>query len=238
MNAKYSRPALAMDCETQDDDRFEFDFSRYVPHINWRAFMSIRAEKFLKRNGILFVCLALLTVWTWTTCTITRHNAIMETEARLSFDYDAAYDEGYQACLDEQSASNLLTGDESKQAAIEDLSEQLAVHVASLRMDRHVTEAGAETYCWVDLARLISGEHGDTLQAVFDEGQIEAYTPGHAVRNEDREITRRVATAYINNEYPDGFTPELQYAEINADGSVTARSKLKTDSTTVFWRIK
>ena len=29
-----------------------------------------------------------------------------------------------------------------------------------------------------------------------------------------------------------------QYAEINADGSVTARDMWKTDSTTTFWRIQ
>lgn len=130
----------------------------------------------------------------------------------------------------------LLTGEESRQAAINDLGEKLAVHAAGLRMDRKVTKAGAETYLWVDAARLLSGKYGSTIDDVLS-GPVENYDPNHAVRNEDREIGLKVASAVINGAYPDGFTTDLQFAEINADGSVTARSKLKTDSTTVFWRV-
>ena len=130
----------------------------------------------------------------------------------------------------------LLTGEESRQAAINDLGEKLAVHAAGLRMDRKVTKAGAETYLWVDAARLLSGKYGATIDDVLS-GPVENYDPNHAVRNEDREIGLKVASAVINGAFPDGFTTDLQFAEINADGSVTARSKLKTDSTTVFWRV-
>ena len=130
----------------------------------------------------------------------------------------------------------LLTGEESRQAAINDLGEKLAVHAAGLRMDRKVTKAGAETYLWVDAARLLSGKYGSTIDDVLS-GPVENYDRNHAVRNEDREIGLKVASAVINGAFPDGFTTDLQFAEINADGSVTARSKLKTDSTTVFWRV-
>ena len=130
-------------------------------------------------------------------------------------------------------------GQDSYNAALKAIEDPLAIHVAGLRQNRKVTKAGAETYCWVDIARLMSGNYGTALTDFLTNPlQIEGYYPDIHVRPEDREIAHRVADMYMRNEFPDGFTIDFQFAEINSDGSVTARTELKTGSMTKFWRIE
>ena len=137
----------------------------------------------------------------------------------------------------ESGQPKILTGDESKQAAIEALAVPISQHIAGLRMDRGVTVAGAKTYIWgVDFARLDSGKYGRTIEEVLS-GTVEGYTEGHSTRPEDDNLAKELCTAYYNGELPSKWTPDLEFAEINADGSVTARNELHTGSRTKFWSL-
>ena len=199
---------------------------------------------FMRKYLILIVGAAAFTIWSILLSSWVNYRAGKEAQSAVTtaenhiFDVMGISREQFQEMEKAKAEGKpaLLTGEESRQAAINDLGEKLAVHAAGLRMDRKVTKAGAETYLWVDAARLLSGKYGSTIDDVLS-GPVENYDRNHAVRNEDREIGLKVASAVINGAFPDGFTTDLQFAEINADGSVTARSKLKTDSTTVFWRV-
>lgn len=203
-----------------------------------------RMHDFWRDHKVTVIAGSLLIVWTCVTCSIT--GAIVEQkttekvtkEVTMQVEHDMR--QGFQKYLDqkkeEEQKAGFLTGDASKQAAIDAMVEPIAEHIAGLRMDRGVTIDGVCTYIWgVDFTRLDSGKYGSTIQDVLD-GNVEAYKFGHSVRDEDRELARELVTAYMNGERPNRWTPDLEFAEINADGSVTARSKLKTDSTTKFWR--
>ena len=129
----------------------------------------------------------------------------------------------------------ILTGEESRQAAIEALAGPIAEHIAGLRMDRNVTLDGVKTYIWgVDFARLDSGKYGHTIEGILS-GSVEGYTKGRATRPEDDDLAKELCTAYYNGELPSRWSPDLEFAEINADGSVTARNELNTDSKTKYW---
>ena len=208
--------------------------------INQRPNLRDAAHDFWKKNRVTACIAGLLVVWTCVTCGITgvivKNNTTKEVTAAVQSEMRA----GFQKYLDQkemdEKAAQFLTGDASKQAAIDSMVQPVAEHIATLRMERGVTIDGVKTYVWgVDFSRLDSGKYGSTIQQVLD-GNVEAYVYGHAVRNEDTELARELCTAYMNGERPDRWTPDLEFAEINADGSVTARSKLKTDSTTKFWR--
>ena len=137
-----------------------------------------------------------------------------------------------------QVVATVQTGQASYDAALKAIEDPLAVHVAGLCQIRKVTKAGAETYCWVDIARLQSGAYGTTLlDFLTDPKQIEGYYPDVNVRDEDREIAHRVAEMVMRKEYPNGFTSDFQYAYIHADGSVTARTDLNANSATKYWGI-
>ena len=127
-----------------------------------------------------------------------------------------------------------LVDEESKQAQITELSKLFAEHIASLRMDRHVTKDGAITYIWgVDITRAESGRYGD-MQSVLD-GSVEGYVKGHPTRPEDDALGLEIATDYISGKRPDRWRPDLEFAVINADGSVTARNEHITGPSTAYW---
>lgn len=137
-----------------------------------------------------------------------------------------------------QVVATVQTGQASYDAALKAIEDPLAIHVAGLCQNRKVTKAGAETYCWVDIARLQSGDYGTSLtDFITDPTKIEGYYPNINVRPEDREIAHRVAEMVMRSEYPSGFSIDFQYAYIHADGSVTARTKLYADDDTRYWRI-
>ena len=144
-------------------------------------------------------------------------------------------DAGFKEYLQWQMGANIKTGDASKQEAINAMVPLIADHIAGLRMDRGVTIDGARTYIWgVDFSRLDSGRYGD-LQHVL-EGNIEGYTKDRGARPEDTALAQELCTDYIYKALPSKWSPDLEFAEINADGSVTARNEWKTGSMTKFWR--
>lgn len=142
---------------------------------------------------------------------------------------------GFWEYLQWQMGANLKTGDASRQNAIDVMVPKIADHVAGLRMDRGVTIDGCKTYVWgVDFTRLDSNKYGG-LDDVL-EGNIEGYTKNRGARPEDTELAIELCTDYIMKSYPSKWSPDLEFAEINADGSVTARNEYKTGSMTKFWR--
>ena len=202
-----------------------------------RLLLTLKKEKFIKDHGIL-IAVAMIGLFLSVavgviTGTIVKRNTEREVEIRMRGEFQAYLEQQEQ----ERRAAQFLTGDSSLNAAIEDLTKSLSVHVASLRMERNVTKKGAEVYAWVDCARLASGLYGKTIEDVLNnkDNSVEGYIPGHAVRNEDTEIARRVATDYLNGKYPDRYYTGMQFAVINADGSVTARDMLFTNHKTRYW---
>jgi len=131
-----------------------------------------------------------------------------------------------------------LSDEKSRQNAIDKYKTLLAIHAGSLRMERGVTPEGIETYLWVDMTRYLSGLYGKELWDVLISDQIECFIIGHSFGPEDEEIAERVATMIVDNQRPRRYRNDLFYAEINADGSVTARNELHTSSKTKFWSIE
>ena len=139
------------------------------------------------------------------------------------------------AAKEETKADGQKTEEEILLEEIKAMAVPVAEHIAGLRMDRDVTVAGAKTYVWgVDFARLKSGKYGETIEDVL-EGNIEGYTKGHAVRPEDSALAFDLCKEYKTGKLPSKWTPDLEFAEINADGSVTARNELNTNSKTKYW---
>lgn len=193
---------------------------------------------FIRRNLIAILVLTAFALEGWIVAVYTEHKVSREVRQTVEAEMRQGFAEYLEAQEEERKRASLLVDDESINNAIMELGRRLKIHCSCLRMDRKVNKAGAETYLWVDVARLASGKYGDNIDAVLESGQIEAYDKNHATRDEDGDIAYDVAERFIRGEWPDGYTTDLQFAEINADGSVTARTKLYTDSTTKFWRIE
>ena len=163
--------------------------------------------------------------------------------------YHNGFDDGWDAKCEEvrqqeiaaEEAANqeaFLSDEKSRQEAIGRYKALLQIHAGSLRMERGVTPEGVETYLWVDVTRYLSGLYGKELWDVLISDQIECFIIGHSFGPEDEEIAEKVATMVVDNQRPKRYRNDLFYAEINADGSVTARNELHTSSKTKYWSVE
>ena len=192
---------------------------------------------FIRRNLIAILVLTAFALEGWIVAVYTEHKVSREVRQTV----EAEMRQGFAEYLDqkeaEKQAASFLTGEASRQAAIDDLTNALAPFIAGYKMDGKVTDQGAHAIGWCPIARILNGNYGGTIQDVLgQERQWEFYSPDHAVRNEDTAIAREIAEDFINGRYPDGFTADLVFAERTKDGNVVLRDEFKTGSTTTFWR--
>lgn len=220
-----------------DEEKFRECF---CPAENKRLKNEEKKNFIVKRYLPTVVSVALFATITAGACGITanivRKRTTEEVTQRVTSEMRQGFQNYIESIREEERQASFLADDASRQAAIDLMVAPIAEHIAGLRMDRKVTVDGAKTYVWgVDFTRLSSGRYGKTINEVLG-GNIEGYVKGHGVRPEDTELARQLCTDYMTGCFPKDWTPDLEFAEINSDRSVTARSKLKTDSTTVFWR--
>ena len=208
-----------------------------------RLEMQNRVEKAKKRYGlaliVLFAWAASMMVGCCLTGWIVHNRTEKEVTERVTHEMRAAMQAYLEEQETQQKAASFLSGEASTQAAIDSIAGQLAPLIAGLRMDGRVTTEGAYTYGWTVIARLQSGKYGNSIAEVLSNaGQYEYYNPEHGTREEDVAIARQIASDYINGTFPDGYFSGIEFCQINADGSVTARDDFYTGSTTNFWKYK
>lgn len=231
----YAKTAIPRREEVQ-----ETMFTRIMNHAEEKIRVGFR-----RKYGIALIGAALFTIYTVLLSASVAHRTEirvrqeMAGEAAVAVEqYKAEQDKKEKDAEEEQKKAGFLTGEASQQNYINMLAGTLSEHVASLRMERGVTAAGAETYAWVDLARFASGLYGSTLEEVLsDPKQIEGYIKGHATRPEDDEIGLRVATNYVMKKFPTGYNMNMMFARIMADGSVEARDQYDTGPDTRYFAI-
>lgn len=200
---------------------------------------------FWRDYKILIIIAAAFTIYTILLAAWVNYRAEVRICEQLGIDREAlravavAEPEAEEEAWESQKAPYLLTGADSWNNAVNAYAEPLAKHIAGLRQKRKCTKAGAETYAWVDIAILLSGKYGDDLtDFISDPMKIEGYYDDVFVRDEDSEIARKVAEMVLKQKFPNGFTTDFQYAVINADGTVTARTDLTVTSKTKFWSVE
>lgn len=193
------------------------------------------------RNGIALILILAWAVSMMIGCGITgavvRHRTTKEVTEAVTSQMRGEFQRYLEEQENARMAAGLITGDESRQAASDEIADALAPLIAGLRMDGKVTKPGAYTYGWMVVSRLHSGRYGDTITQVLSwDGHYEYYDPDHACRPEDREIAAEIAQDYIAGDLPSGFSWKIEFAKINADGSVTARDEFKSGEETYTWR--
>ena len=196
-------------------------------------------RRFKKRYGLAILVIFGLALYGWAIWWITARSVAAEITAKVTQEVktetEVTMRAGFNAWLEDHHINPKTGEKEDKLTPVQALGRKLAQHIAGLRMDRGVTEDGARTYIWgVDLARLASGKYGKTIEDVLA-GNIEAYIAGHETRPEDDALGLEIAQMYLDDQRPSRWRPDLEFAEINADGSVTARNELRTGPRTAYW---
>lgn len=154
----------------------------------------------------------------------------------------ALMQQGLQDFLNWQAAeaqkAQFLTGDASFAAAVETIADPMSYVLAAYRMEFGVTEEGQRTIGWTFCARGAQGstEFGRTPQEILEKsGAWEGKPVGHARSNQDIELAREIATAYLKGEYPDGFTTSMTFFTRESGGKIIARNEFNTGPYTTYW---
>ena len=207
--------------------------------------MSGSRNPFWRKYAVVIICAAVFTIYTILLSAYVNYKAETRTCATVGITR-AELREREKGAGEEPAEESeetpvspqptILTGQASWDNALKLYEDPLAQHVASLRQKRGCTKAGAETYAWVDIAILKSGKYGNSLtDFISDPNKIEGYDENAFIREEDRAIAHKVAEMVMNKQFPNGFTTDYQFAVINADGTVTARTEYQVTSKTKFW---
>lgn len=143
-----------------------------------------------------------------------------------------------QTVFREITGEGILTGEKSREAAVDNLAEQMAYVISTYSQDYGVTQEGLYTIGWVFCARDAqhSSEFGKTPQEILEKPLAwEGKVVGHATRSQDRELAREIARDYLDGNYPDNYTTALTFFNREPGGKIIARNELQTSPYTIYW---
>ena len=164
----------------------------------------------------------------------TAHRVRQETEARLAAEYAAQLDAYKADQAQAEQAAHWLSGDASREAAINQEVDAVARVIAKLSTDaQKVTEAACM------LARVMSPAYPNSFREVAEQPQQWMfYDPlaDNTFTQHDREIADSIVRPYMESGIvPNGLTADLVYGEWTP-GDFILRDSYKTTSTMHTWR--
>ena len=172
------------------DEEPEPDFRQRRSHLSPQKKRLIDPERFKKRYGIALVGACLFTLYSIILSASVHAVAVRQVRAELETEYTARL-EAYKAdqALEEQK-SHFLSGDASREAAINQAVDSVAKVISKLALDpQKATEA-----CCI-LARVMNKNYPNSFQEVCQqEGQWMFYDPSRdsTFSESDREIADKV----------------------------------------------
>ena len=201
---------------------------------------TVRKDKIwlLKRNyGLLLIGSFILAAYTILICcvtgTIAHHNAWEEANEVLSAEYAAKLEAYKQEQARAAQAAHFLSGDASREAAINQAVDAVAGVISKLSTDaQKLTEASCI------LARVMSPLYPNSFQEVVAQEQQWMFYDGSDKKfsAHDRELADQIVRPYMESGIvPNGLTDKMVYGEWTPSDFVL-RDSYKTTSTMYTWR--
>lgn len=188
--------------------------------------------RFIRRHGITVVALVIFTAWTFGVSAVSKHNARVEAEERLSAQYAAEYEAKLQAYIDEQDAIRRAVGDESLQAQMEREADALARAIGPMK-----TKRMKQSMLWNILVRVDSPFYPNTVEDVIAQPQQWMfYDERNPIRDDDRALALEQVIFWHEGRYPSGLTAEHVYGEWSENDYVLRNTWDKTSATS-YWRM-
>ena len=203
------------------------------PQINRGLIIDINPKRFLKRYGILLAVVCFWTISIIIVSAIVAHN----TEERVRQDMAIEYASKLEAYKREQAeqvqAQHWLSGDASREAAINQAIDAVAPVIAKLATDaQKLTEASCM------LARVMSSAYPNSFQEVAEQEMQWMFYNGSdkTCTEHDRTLAESIIRPYMESGIvPNGLTSALVYGEWTPNDFVL-RDSFKTTSTMHTWR--
>ena len=201
-----------------------------------RIRMTAKQEWFVKRYGPALAIIGALAVYSILLCVITgsivRHNTAAEVRAQVTSEMRASF----QTYLDEQkaeeSAKYFLTGEASREAAVNQEADAIARAIGTM-----ATKRQKQTMTWNILVRVDNPAYPNTVQEVIAQPQQWMfYSENNPIREDDRQLALEQLQLWHEGRYPAGLSTTYVYGEWSQTDYVL-RDRWEKDSSTNYWRM-
>lgn len=199
-----------------------------------RVKIEILAERFVKRYGIFLAIVCIWTISLIVCSAIVHHNTERMVRQEMAVEYASRLEAYKKEQAEAEQAAHWLSGDASREAAINQSIDEVAKVIAKLSTDsQKLTEASCM------LARVMSSAYPNSFQEVArQESQWMFYDPSanNTFSEHDRDLAELVVRPYMESGViPNGLTDTLVYGEWTTNDFVL-RDSYKTTSTMHTWR--
>lgn len=199
----------------------------------------IEVERLKKRYGLTVAAIFFWGITMILGCCITGVIVRHRTDKAVRAEEKAHYEAQLQAYKEEleyqKSAEYFLSGDASREAAINLEIEAVAPVIAKLSTD---AQKATEASCM--LARVMSPSYPNTFKEVAEQPQQWMFYDGSdkTYSNHDREIAENIVRPYMESgQIPDGLTADMVYGAWSQNDFVLRDSYQNTGNMTT-WRYK
>ena len=215
-------PDWSFPCEYESEHRFDLgDFVK----------PDTRFGRFFRRNAVLLVGLAVLVLWTWTIGTICYHNGKVDATERLTEQYEAEIESAVQAVRDEYAAKRFLSGEASREAAMQSDAAWVAKMLYGIKDN---SEKDLRTAVWCVLNRVDSKWYPNSVEEVCCQAsQWMGFSADNPVLTDLKNLAYEEIAQWYEGERPVGVEYVYLYW---TPTKVTLRDAFQDGSTTNYWR--
>lgn len=203
---------------------------------HWRE---VEVERLKKRYGLTVAAIFIWGITMIIGCCLTGVIVRHRTDKAVRAEEKAHYEAQLQAYKDElqyqESAKYFLSGDASREAAINQEIEAVAPVIAKLSTD---AQKATEASCM--LARVMNPAYPNTFKEVAEQPQQWMFYDGSdkTYSNHDREIAESIVRPYMENgQIPNGLTADMVYGAWSQNDFVL-RDSYQNTGTMTTWRYK
>lgn len=195
--------------------------------------LDIDLKRFGKRYGILLAMMCLWTLSIIICAAIVHHNTEQAVRQEMAFEY-ASKLEAYKAeQAQAEQAAHWLSGDASREAAVNKAVDSVAAVIAKLSTDQQkLTEASCM------LARVMSPFYPNSFEEVANQKSQWMFYDGtdKTFSEHDRELAESIVRPYMEQSIvPNGLTDKMVYGSWSQNDFVL-RDSYETTSTMATWR--
>lgn len=190
-------------------------------------------ERFIRRYGIFLAVMCLWTISLILCSAIVRHNTEKLIRQEMAIEYASQLEQYKREQAEAEQAEHWLSGDASREAAINQETDAVAAVIAKLSTDaQKLTEASCM------LARVMSPSYPNSFQEVAQQAQQWMFYDGkdNTFSQHDRDLAESIVRPYMESGIiPNGLTSDMVYGEWTPNDFVL-RDSYQTTSTMHTWR--
>lgn len=197
-----------------------------TPEMPFRHVVIERKERFIRRYGILLAVAAVFTLYTIILSAFVNRQAVMRTRQEYDVKFEQWQADYRRELQEEQTKQYFLSGEASREAAINQATDAVAGAISKLTTDpQKLTEA-----CCM-LARVMNPAFPNSFEAVVAEPQQWMFYDGtdKTFSQHDRELADSIVRPYMESGIiPNGLTSDMVYGAWSTNDFVLRDSYYNT----------